>query len=83
MAESGVLNAAASPAAAPASKAGLRSCLAAPSRPATLEAIAPAIWTVGPSLPRLEPPPMVIRQPKTWLKRLETGDSQNPARRRP
>ncbi len=58
---SGALNAAASPADAPAAAAWRRPFLAMPSRPASCEAAPPARWTVGPSRPRLEPPPTVMR----------------------
>ena len=58
----GVLKAAASPAAAPAAAAARRFCLAVPARPARFEATAPANCTLGPSRPRLEPPPM-LRMP--------------------
>ena len=57
IAASGVLNVAASPAAAPAAVARRRPVLAVPSRPAKLEATTPASCTDGPSRPRLDPPP--------------------------
>ena len=59
MAASGVLKAAASPAAAPAAAASRRFCLASPARPARFELTAPASCTLGPSRPRLWPPPML------------------------
>ena len=59
IAASGVLKAAASPAAAPAAAAARRFCFASPASPARLEATAPANCTLGPSRPRLDPPPML------------------------
>ena len=59
VAASGVLKAAARPAAAPAAAAARRLCLASPARPARFEATAPASCTLGPSRPRLDPPPML------------------------
>ena len=58
-AATGVLKAAASPAAAPAAAAMRRLCLASPRSPATFEARPPLSCTLGPSRPRLQPPPML------------------------
>ena len=66
IADNGVLNAAANPAAAPDNSAGRRPCLAMPSHPAMFDASAPAIWTVGPSRPRLQPPPIEIAPAKNF-----------------
>ncbi len=55
----GELNAAARPAAAPAAAAARFCCFGTPSRPATVEATLPPSCTLGPSRPRLWPPPML------------------------
>ena len=54
----GVLKAAANPAAAPVAVARRRFCLASPTTPARSELAAPAICTLGPSRPKLLPPPI-------------------------
>ncbi len=59
IAASGVLNAAASPAEAPMAVAARRCRLGEPVNPDKNEAIPLPINTVGPSLPRLAPPPIL------------------------
>ena len=55
---SGVLKAAASPAAAPVAAASRRFCLGSPANPASSELAVPASCTLGPSRPKLLPPPI-------------------------
>jgi len=60
VAASVALKAAANPAAAPAAEAARRFCFASPVSPARLDASVPRICTLGPSRPRLEPPPTLM-----------------------
>ena len=74
---SGALSAADNPAAAPAALAARRFCFATPSIPAQVDARLLPICTVGPSRPRLCPPPMLTAPAKNFTNAIRGADAPN------